>query len=338
VKSGPLYTRQADPSYPFAKPKFGRVSYESFDSTQQAVAALAKGDVDAILARGGLPPGLVSQALSSLPSLTLMRIPSSSARFLAFNPSNPVLSDPALRQALSCALDRLALAGALQAQPLDGFVLVGTWKNPHAASSCAYTPGDASAVTMLRDAGYRWAKEPAIDQPGEGLLLPDGSPFPEMTLLSPDQVSDLQRAEAARLVAQYAGALGMTLSVQYAAPEEIRYAVYSSGRYDMALLGWRLSEYPAYLCEWFQPPGAFAYGDAALRSACDRLSSTADLGTARGALYEIQSILLRELPFIPLYQGVDLELSSVVSWPWDHQALGGISGLYGAPELAIPAP
>ena len=60
-------------------------------------------------------------------------------------------------------------------------------------------------------------------------------------------------------------------------------------------------------------------------------------GTARAALSEIQSILMQDLPLIPLYRVVEFELVRNASWPWD-QLTGGLSGLYGAPELAIPAP
>lgn len=129
--------------------------------------------------------------------------------------------------------------------------------------------------------------------------------------------------------------LGIPLTVQWTDPESLRYAVYSSGDYDMAILGWRLGEYPSYLCEWFQPPGAFAYPDDGLKSACDRLESTADLATARLASYEIQTILMEDLPLIPLFQVMRYEVVGNIRYPF-ASPLDGFSGMYGAPWLAAP--
>ena len=104
----------------------------------------------------------------------------------------------------------------------------------------------------------------------------------------------------------------------------------------MAILVWRLSEYPGYLCDWFQSQGPFAYNGSKLKSACEAFNSTADLETARQSAFEIQSILMEDLPFIPLYQGLEYDGLQNVTYPFDG-VLNGLSGLYGAPALAIPS-
>lgn len=104
----------------------------------------------------------------------------------------------------------------------------------------------------------------------------------------------------------------------------------------MALLGWRLSAYPGYVCEWFQAPSPFEYGSDRLTSACEAFNATADLETARRAAYEIQSILMEDLPLIPLYQVLRYEAYRNVAYPFD-KVLDGLSGSYGAPSLAVPA-
>jgi hypothetical protein len=62
---------------------------------------------------------------------------------------------------------------------------------------------------------------------------------------------------------------------------------------------------------------------------------TSDLDVAHQQVYEIQSILARELPFIPLYSGVTYDMQRNVTYPFD-QVPDGLSGVYGAPDLAIP--
>jgi ABC-type transport system substrate-binding protein len=104
----------------------------------------------------------------------------------------------------------------------------------------------------------------------------------------------------------------------------------------MALLGWQVSEYPGYLCEWFGDGNPFGYHSDRLRSACEALDSTSDLAAAQKQVYEIQSILAQDLPFIPLYSGVTYDAYRNIAYPFDSVP-GGLSGVYGAPSLAIPA-
>ena len=166
--------------------------------------------------------------------------------------------------------------------------------------------------------------------------MPGGMPFPSVRLLAPSAGYDPERARAAALIEEQAKTLGIPLVVQFADPESLRYAVYSSGDYDMAILGWRLSAYPGYLCTWFQAAGPFALNDEKLSAACRTMGSTADLITARGAAYEIQAFLMEKLPFIPLYRVVKHEAVRNVSYPFGPLP-DGLSGFYGAPWLAMPA-
>ena len=118
---------------------------------------------------------------------------------------------------------------------------------------------------------------------------------------------------------------------------EMNYAVFSSGQFDMAILGWRVSEYPGYLCDWFGDGNPFHYDGSRLKSACDALNSTTDLAEAQKQVYQIQSVLAQDLPMIPLYSGVTYDAYRNISYPFDS-VLNGLSGICGAPSLAIPAP
>jgi ABC-type oligopeptide transport system substrate-binding subunit len=66
------------------------------------------------------------------------------------------------------------------------------------------------------------------------------------------------------------------------------------------------------------------------------LNLTSDLDEARKQIYELQSILAQDLPFIPLYSGVTYDAYRNISYPFDSVP-GGLSGIYGAPSLAVPA-
>ena len=129
------------------------------------------------------------------------------------------------------------------------------------------------------------------------------------------------------------------MDVKLSDAEELLYVVYGSGDYDMALLGWRLSAYPSYLCDWFMPSeeNPFAYNGSRLMSECEAWEATSDLEQAQVHVSKIQSILMQDLPLIPIYTGVRVDAYRNVRYPFDA-IIDGLSGLYGAPELAIPVP
>jgi ABC-type transport system substrate-binding protein len=107
----------------------------------------------------------------------------------------------------------------------------------------------------------------------------------------------------------------------------------------MALLGWRLSVYPSYLCEWFVPAeqNPFAYNGSNLTSACEAWNQVSDLETARLHAFEVQSALMKDLPIVPLFVGVQYDAYRNVNYPFS-EVVDGLTGLYGAPALAIPIP
>ena len=335
------FENQANLSTPFGDPWFDNVRYITYPNEAAAVNALLDDEVDVILTPTGLSSGSVAR-LENAPEITLSRNMTRSARFLAFNHTNPYLVDLALHQALACMINPQTMAGKLSgdAAPLTGFVLDDIWQNKDTPLPCAGTADHmrfAEAVGLLKTAGYTWSEEPTADTVGKGLKAPDGTLLPRFSLLSPTYAVDTQRAEAAVYIARQAHLLGLELDVRLSAADKLLYEVYGSGDYDMALLGWRLSAYPAYLCEWFtqSEENPFAYDGSRLKSACEAWGQTSDLEGARTHVSEIQSILMQNLPLIPLYTGVRMDAYRNIRYPFDN-VIDGLSGLYAAPALAIP--
>ena len=340
---GNVITNEANPAFPFGKPNFDRAVYRFYASEAGAVAALQNNEADLILEAGGLSLDAV-KTLSSDTSIKITSSPRSNARFLAFNHARYVFSNPTLRAALECVLDRAALAEKYlqnEAMPLESFVLpqAGIWYNAEAKSRCSGMDDAGriqTAVSLLKSAGFTWAKEPSADESGAGLLTPEGKPLPVMTLLAPSEAFDSQRADAAKYIEERARLLGIPLKARLVSPDQVLYSVYSSGDYDLAILGWRLSAYPSYACAWFEPWDAnpFHYNEAASRSACEAFESAAAIEDARAALSNVQSVFLEELPLIPLY--TTLTHDAYRNLAYKFVPLNGLTSLYGAPSLAIP--
>ncbi len=325
-----VWANPVNPAFPFGTPNFDRASYRFFGDEESALTAFQTSEVDFILSPLTNPPHGANLN------------PSSSARFLVFNPANIFLADPALRSALSCLIDRGKLSADIlqnKAMPLEAFVLSPQWHDANQKSPCAGMDQSARvtyALGMLKNAGYSWGQETAAQAAGQNLTLPNGEAFPKVSLLAPSKDADPLRYAAAKYVAEQAQSLGIHLAVREATLDEVVYDVYSSGKYDMAMMGWRLAEYPAYLCEWFGGQTPLLYPSDRLKVVCEALEAETKLEAARQAVAQIESALSSELPFLPLFTVAQADAYQNLSYP-TPSILNGWAGLYGAPSYATPA-
>lgn len=332
------FENQADLGTPLGDPWFDSVRYITVPTESAAVGALLKNDVDLILTPDGLSAESISR-LQNNPGIVLRGNVTRNARFLAFNQANTYLADPALRQALACMLDQQMLVEELGSEVtrLPEFVVDDAWRNKNVSLPCAGATENtrlAEAVRLLKDAGYSWDGEPAS---GAGFKAPNGDELPHFTLLVSKE--DPVREIAARYIAQQAKLLGLALDVKIGSSDDLWYAVYGTGGYDLALLGWHLSMYPAYLCDWFIPSdrNPFAYNGSSLMSACEAWAQVSDLKVAKARASDVQAVLMHDLPLIPLYTDVRIDAYRNIQYRYAN-VVDGLGGLYGATVQAIPIP
>jgi peptide/nickel transport system substrate-binding protein len=314
-----VWTNEANPDFPFIRPHFDRAIYQTYSVEESAYTAFTSGNIDVVLN---------SIHLVEI-NPNLRRSPTRTERFLVFNPGHPVLQDPDLRQALACISTVAEPDESLQ----GSFVLNEAWKSSDVSLPCDGLSTEQrieKAVQILKSGGYQWSQQPDAAHQGAGMTLPNGSEFPRLVLV----VS--RGYDAAANFQQPALHLGIPIDVEMTDPASLEYSVYSSKKYDMALVGWRLSEYPGYLCEWFGTGGQFEYASDRLQRACEALGVESDLEAARDQLFTIQSILAEDLPFVPLHVKTIHDVFQNVEYPFGVVP-GGLSGLYGAPSYAIPA-
>ncbi len=333
------WVNQANPDFPFIRPNFDRAVYVFFEEDDAAKTAFQNGEVDFILGEGISQNGATQQVKDA------KYHSSYSARFLVFNPLSVYLADPAIRAALSCIIDRDVLAKDIlqnHAALLDSFVLSSQWHDPMLKEACADMERSARiehAVILLKDAGYSWAQTPNVESAGRNLLMSNGGIFPNVNLIAPAKENDALRYAAAKYIAEQAQYLGISLAVQEMSISDVVYTVYSSQKYDMALMGWRLSEYPAYLCEIFGGQNLHLYNSSRLKTVCAALGAESNLVAARQVSFQIEAALMSELPFIPLFTEMQADVYRGLSYPAPGvNLLNGWNGLYGAPSYALPSP
>ncbi|NOY98028.1 MAG: ABC transporter substrate-binding protein [Chloroflexi bacterium] len=331
--------------YPFDQPSFDRVRYTVY-APQDAVQALLDNEVDFILTPAGLSQDAVAQ-LSSNPEITIIQNRRSDIRYLAFNHARPHLADRALRQAIACAIDAEFLARTVlrgKVQPAYSWVLPenNSWYNADASLPCQGLDAQvrlSESVRILKEAGYVWDVEPAQGVVGRGLKTPDGTDFPALVLLAPDAASDPSRAAAAAYVDEVVRFLGIPLTMELVTNDDLFFAVYGVGAYDMAILGWSLGLYPDYLCTFFDQTNGnpYHYVNGTLETRCDAFLAETDMARARAQAMEIQALLNDDLPAIPLFSDAVFEAYRNLEFPYTAVLDGIGPGLYGAPILVMPS-
>ncbi len=330
-------------------PYFLSTLYSLYDQ-DAAILALRNNDVDFYLSPNGLSRGFLAQ-LQEDRAITTVENEQNGFRYMAFNHARPHLADPVLHQAVACMIDLEFLTEQLlQGQALPVYTAVppanGFWYKPDVTRFCAGFDSQArmvEAVRLLKEAGYSWDVEPAWNEArggsvdfGQGLMLPDGSPFPPIKLLAPSAGYDPLRATAGVFIEQYMRQLGIPVQAELTNFNNILTAVYETGEYDVFILGWTLPTFPDYICDLFVSGNPYNYTSAVLDEKCNAFYSEAEVEAARDLAFDIQEILANDLPYIYLFTTPVYDAYRNVTYPYTNILDGIGSGYYGFPAYAMP--
>ncbi len=313
------------------------VEYIVHADMDAAVEALATGDIDTVLSPNGLLPVHIER-VRGVPGVTVETSPAHGIRFLAFNLAREPMSDPAFRQALALL------------SPGPDVPFVGpdnkAWFDPDAASSIAslHASDDAlaDALGVLGAAGYTWETPPSLDGEtrvaGTGLRI-GGLEAPILTILTPGDSYDPARPERAAETAAILGWLGFDcrpVETDFQTVLDLAFTPDDEGKlhYDMAMLGWTLGSpaRPDFYGPLFTAGGEgynTGYASDAFTEALSRYDSAVDHATARAALWELETILATDLPYLLLENATITEAyrSDRVAFP--GMTPGGIQGRLG---------
>ena len=146
---GGRIVEEANPNYFRGAPKIKRIVLTAVPDENARVALLEKGTIDA----AGIVPKLAPRVRKN-PDYNVFEVRTADARAAALPSRDPVLRDPAVRRALSYAVDREkivqgALAGA--GEPAYGPIMKGHWAYSPVAER-PYDPGEAGR--LLDAAGW----------------------------------------------------------------------------------------------------------------------------------------------------------------------------------------
>ena len=329
--------------------------YSIYGSQDATVLALKKGDIDFMLNPLGLSRGLQEQ-LQGEDGLSVIENQSTGVRYLGFNFRKPPMDNKAFRQAVATLIDKEFLTETvLQGVAIPMYTMVpegnGAWYNPDVpliGKGMSRAERVASVVELLKSAGFTWETEPRIsedgrfvEQPGEGLKMPNGEPVPAMNLLAPSPGYDPLRSTFAIWIERWLNEVGIPVHADLTGFNLIVDKVFDRQDFDMWILGWRLSLYPDYLEAFFHSrnseleghnPGG--YDNPEFDRLADQLLAESDVEAARQQVFEMQAFLADDLPYVTLFDTplVEAYRSDRIEYPYTD-ALGGLQQASGLPAL-----
>lgn len=335
------------------------VEYHIFEDETSAVDSLAAGDIDYVLT----PKGLTAESAESLEAnsdVRLVESPGNAIRYVGFNLHREPMSDRAFRAALALMVDRSALSATTEAGPAAWSMVPEAnraWYDSDTVTAIAEPYGESSAarltavIDLLEEAGYGWETPPSVTDgeltPGEGLTI-DGVEAQPLTILTPGDAYDPERPQYASAVAEALAVLGFDarpVETDFDTVVDLAFTPDEEGerKYDMYLLGWTLGNpgLPAYYGALFSSDGALnntGYASDQFDEALAGYETAVDVGEAFDALWAMERILAKDLPYLPLYTNTITEAyrSDRVAFP-EADVLGGIQAHLGGIRHVSPA-
>lgn len=297
------------------------VTYTILSDEQSAMTALAADEIDIVLSPGGLT---TTDDLVSSETVQTMLSPANDIRYLGFNLQRDPMAEPAFRQAIALLVDRAGVAAEVGAgTPAWSMIPRANevWYDAEAAAAIeARFAGSATerltaALDGLRGAGYSWSREPAIDEggelvPGTGLTI-DGAKPQTLTILTPGDAYDPVRLRYVDALTAVVAAIGFDARAVPTDFDTVVDLVFNpdeegAHRYDMYVLGWTLGDpaLPRHYEALFGEGGPLnntGYVSDRFAAALASYEGAHTQRAARDALWEMESILAADLPYLPLY-------------------------------------
>jgi len=330
--------------------------YSIYGGQDQALLALRNGDVDFVINPLGLQRGLLDQVQGD-PNVTVIENSVNGFRYLSFNNRRQPMNDCAFRQAMAVLIDKEFVTGTILqgvAFPLYTFVPEGNaaWyfdDVPKLGQGLTREERVNLSNAILEQAGFSWTDDvkPTWNadgghvDPGGRLILPDGSPSPDLDLWAPSAGYDPLRSTFAIWIETWAREAGIPVTANLAGFNVLVPLIFTEQDFDMYILGWSLGIFPDYLNDFFVssqavPDGNNAGGyvnpdfDAQSEAllSCDSVSSCKEISD------NLQILLSEEVPYVVLFDTGIIEAyrSASVEYPftttlsglqYDHQGGAG---------------
>ena len=316
-----------------------------FGTPDAAVMAIRKGAIDMFW--WGVQPGYLEE-LQADRDIRIFSSKKSGLYYLGLNLREEPIKDPAFRRAVAFLADRdFIIKRILQgyAEYMDSIVPPGNsfW---HAPDMPSYGLGLTreqrirEAAAILKAAGYTWEKPP-VDENGKvdkssGIIMPGGGPMKKLTIFTPPADYDPLRAMTGIMIQEWLKMVGIPVSARPMAFSSLTHYVKARRQFDMFVLGYgNLSLDPDYLRNFFhsandKPRGwnTSGYRNPEFDRLADASAQAMDLDKRRDLIFDMQRIIMKDVPFFPLYNPKLIEAVREDTFTGWVQMLGGIGNTW----------
>jgi peptide/nickel transport system substrate-binding protein len=263
-------------------PYLDKVTFVFVGTTPEAMAAaLEAGDLDYVSLPGG-----EYERMKSLPDLVVTVKPVFNVRLLYVNGTKPYLADKRVRQAIAYAIDRKTICETIMAPiatPNNSFTPAPQWQKQD-LPDYAYDPEKAKA--LLAEAGW---------DPNQEVVL---------SLYYNDQ----QHNDAMAFAQQQMNEAGIKTSVLFVDAASVNAYFYEDLEYDVMLGGYGVApdfdQFARVLVStstWPNGQNAMGYANPRVDELFAAGRATTDMDERLKDYYEVQDIVVDELPIIPFY-------------------------------------
>jgi len=292
--------------------------FKIFGTSDAAIMALKKGDIDFFW--WGVQSGYLDD-LKKSNDIQLYTSEKSALYYMGFNLRKKPFDDVHLRHAVATLIDkefiidRILQGGGIQ---MHSFVPPGNefWYCPDVpryGDGLSRQDRVKKAYEILKKAGYSW-ETPPVDSSGKvvkgkRIRLPDGNPMDGFTILTPPADYDPHRAMCGMIIQEWLKQVGIPASARPMAFGSLIDQVKVRHEFDAFILGYgSLSLDPDYLRYFFhsrydKPRGydMSGYKNPEFEKIADESASTIDETKRRELIWQMQKILIGDIPYVPLY-------------------------------------
>lgn len=331
-------------------PHIDGIIFKVFGTSDAAILALKKGSIDMFW--WGVQPGYMED-LRANPNIELFENEKSSLYYMGFNVRKPPFNDPNLRRAVATLVDEdFIIKRILQGYGIKMHSIVPSgntfWYCPEVPKYGEGLDREGrikKAFDILRDAGYTWQVAPVESSGkvvnGEGIKLPNGQPMENFTILTPPADYDPHRAMCGMMMQEWLRMLGIPASSKPMAFGALLQQVKARHDFDSFIMGYgNLSLDPDYLRNFFlssndKPNGwnMSGYNNPEFDKIANASAQEMNRDRRQALIWEMQKIVMRDVPYIPLYNPKLIEAVYKGRFTGWVQMLGGIGNLWTFCEL-----
>lgn len=326
-------------------PNIDGIIFKVFGTSDTAILSLKKGSIDMFW--WNVQPGYLED-LKKHDHIRVFSSEKNGLYYMGFNVRKQPFDDVNLRRAIATLIDKdFIISRILQGYgvKMNSVIPPGNrlWHYPHVpkyADGADREERIKKAYEILNNAGYTW-EIPPIDKDGnvvsgKGIYLPNGQLMEEFTILTPPADYDPLRALSGTIIQEWLRAAGISATAKPMAFGSLIQQVKGRRQFDTFILGYgNLDLDPDWMRNFFhskndKPMGwnMSGYRNPEFDSIAEESSRTIDDEKRRELIWEMQKIILRDVPYIPLYNPKLNEAVRTDKFEGWVDTLGGIGNVW----------